>query len=106
MSNFTMPVSRQGHLLQAFAPDPAAVTVGSAGATTSNFALPTGAEVVRIACANDLYFKFGTSGVTATGSDSLMLKGAEVFKVPAGATHIAVIQHTTGGAVTVTAAGD
>lgn len=106
MPNFHMPQARNADaVLQAIAPDPAQVATGTAGAASSRITLPSGAEVVRVACINDLYFRFGDSTVTAAGTDSFMPKGVEVFKVPSGATHLAIIQHTTGGVVSVTAAG-
>jgi hypothetical protein len=110
MANFTIPRDRLGHALQAVAPDPSTNINGTAAGTTSRITLPTGAEVVRVACINDLYFRFGDSAVNAAGTDAFMPKGAEVFRVPlvAGvrATHLAIIQHTTGGVVSVTAATD
>ena len=108
MPNFAMPRSLDGAHLQAIVPDTVATTgtvVGTVGAASARVALPTGAEVVRVACVNDCYVNFGNSGVTAAGTNMLMLKGAEVFKIPTAATHIAFIQHTTGGAITITAAG-
>lgn len=74
----------------------------TAGAASSNGALPAEAFVVRVAAVNDCYINFGTSGVTASGTSVFFPKGSELFKVPAGATHMAVIQHTTGGVVSVT----
>ena len=74
----------------------------TAGAASVSGALPANCDVVRVACLNDCYIDFGTSGVVAAaGTSMFMPKGAELFKVPSGATHIAVIQHTTGGVVSV-----
>lgn len=80
----------------------AGVLALTAGAVSVNGAIPSGAYIVRVAAVNDCYIAFGNSGVVASGASSLFPKGSELLKVPAGATHIAVIQHTTGGAVTVT----
>jgi len=81
---------------------PGATLTLTAGAASSSGALPAEAFVVRVAAVNDCYIAFGTSGVTASGTSVFFPKGSELFKVPATATHMAVIQHTTGGVVSVT----
>jgi hypothetical protein len=79
-----------GNPIQSLAP---MVTVSLAiGVASVNAALPAGAEVVRIAANNKCFIKFGTVGVVATGADLVFPIGSEVFRVPTGATHIAVIQ--------------
>ncbi len=95
MANISLPRDNQGYAIQALAPD--ANVIVAIGAASANVALPTGAEVVRISAPVNCYIKFGTAGVTATGNDPAMNTGAEVFRVPTGATHIAAIQN---GAVT------
>jgi hypothetical protein len=80
---------------------PSAVVPVSVGAVSVRVALPPDTFCVRIAAVNDCYLAFGDSGVTADGTSHLFLRGAEVFKTPTGATHVAFIQHTTGGAASV-----
>lgn len=101
MANPILPRDRVGHAIQALAPEAGTTATGTVAGTSARVALPTGAEVVRVCAVNDCYIRFGDSSVTAAGTDALFIKGAEVFKVPAGATHLAFIQHTTGGAITV-----
>jgi hypothetical protein len=84
-----------GNPVQALSPSTTANV--SIGAASASVALPAGAEIVRLANNAKCFFKFGTSGVTATGSDVMFPVGAELFVVPSTATHIAVIQD---GAVT------
>lgn len=81
---------------------PGAVLTFTAGATSSApQAFPADTFVIRVAAVNDCYIAFGNSGVVASGSSHFFPKGSELFKVPSGATHMAVIQHTTGGVVSV-----
>jgi hypothetical protein len=56
--------------------------------------LPTLTELVRIAAPANCFIKLGDSTVVATSSDALMLAGVEIFRVPTGSTHIAVLQDT------------
>lgn len=100
MTRPTLIIDQNGYPVQALAPSTTAIL--TAGATSTRVALPTGAQLVRLAAINDCYVAFGDSNVVASGSNMLFTKGSEIFEVPAGATHVAVIQHTTGGAVTVT----
>lgn len=97
-----LPSDQNGTPIQVLSPAAASTVALTAGAASVNAALPTNCEVIRVACINDCYVNFGTAGVTASGAHMLFTKGSELFDVPAGATHVAVIQHTTGGAVTVT----
>lgn len=104
MSNFTIPQSRKGEFLQVIAPG--STSADDVDGTTDNVALPSGAEVVRIAVSQDCYIAFGDVSVTATSADILMLRGVEVMKVPSGATYIAYLQVSAAGRISVTAAGD
>lgn len=72
--------------------------------TTANVALPAGAEVVRLACTQNCYYKWGSSaGVTAANTDRLLPAGTELKVVPLGMTHIAAIRDTADGVLTVDA---
>jgi hypothetical protein len=84
-----------GNAVQAMTPSTTANV--SIGVSSNRVALPAGADIVRLASNAKGYFAFGTSTVTASGSDVMFPIGAELFVVPDGATHIAVIQD---GAVT------
>jgi hypothetical protein len=81
---------------------PGATVTLTAGAASTNVALPPDDFVLRVAAVNDCYINFGTAGVTASGTSMFFPKGSELFALPNGATHMAVIQHTTGGVVSVT----
>lgn len=97
MANVSLPQDQKGNAVQALAPSTNAnVAIGAASA---NVALPAGAEVVRIAASCNCFINFGNSTITASGTSPVFNAGAEIFKVPVGATHIAVIQN---GAVTGT----
>lgn len=77
----------------------------SAGAVSVRDALPSDTTVVRVASLVDVYIKFGDSTVTATSGDVLFPAGAEVFKVPVDptvSTHIATLQVSAGGNISVT----
>lgn len=90
--------------VQALAPEDGNVVTLTAGAASVRGALPADCFAVRIACVNDCYFNFGNSAVVAgagAGQGHFLAKGVELSKVPAGSTHIAVIQHTAGGVVSV-----
>lgn len=80
---------------------PAACVPVTVGAVSSRYALPSETFCVRIAAVNDCYVAFGNGTVNADGTSHLFLRGSEVFKVPNGATHVAFIQHTTGGAASI-----
>lgn len=91
---------QNGIPLQALTPNLA--VNGTVGAVSASLVLPPECDYVRVASVNDCYIRFGTSGVTAAGTDIFFPKGSEVLGVPEGATHLAYIQHTTGGVISVT----
>lgn len=71
---------------------------GSSSAT----ALPSGAKMVRIGLDEDAWIRFGTSGATVAATNGHFFpKGVEVFVVPEGATHVAVISNGTNGNGTI-----
>ena len=73
-------------------------TVLTAAIATSRAALPAGVssgDVIRVVAngADPVAFKFGDNTVTAATTDNLLLGRIEYrLKVPAGATHLAVIR--------------
>ena len=75
------------------------------GGTTARVALPTGVtagDIVRVASNTDCYINFGTSAVDAAATNVLFTQGVEMFAVPPDATHLAAIQVSTAGVLTIT----
>jgi hypothetical protein len=73
--------------------------------TSARQPLPSGAgaeDIVRLACNTDAFIIFGDVTVVAAPGDALFTAGVESFKVPDGATHIAAIQESSGGIMTIT----
>jgi hypothetical protein len=101
MANATLPRDTVGAFIQALAP--AASVSTAVTAATARVAIPANCDCVRIAANTDCYFKFGTSTVTAANTDPIFLKGVEVFKIPAGATHVAFLETAADGTASVTA---
>jgi hypothetical protein len=88
---------------------PGATAKGTAATASSRVALgikgaPSEAQVRIAVQTADIHFKFGDSNVTATSDDPIMFAGTtEVFTVPPGATHVAIIRDaSTDGPVFVT----
>lgn len=75
------------HALQPF--NPGSVVLS---ATSQALAIPTDSKFIRVAATGASWVAFGTSGVVATTSSILFPPGVEVFPVPDGVTHVAVIQ--------------
>ena len=100
----TLPIDRNSASVQVLGPG--AYAGGFAvGVASASAALPTGTvggDIVRIAATQDCYIKFGLTGLTAASTDILFLAGAEFFKVPQAATHIAAIRVGSDGVVQVT----
>jgi len=98
-----LPVDRNWHPIDVLKyGDTVALTVGAA---SSRSALPTGVipqSILRLASNTDCYVALGGSTVEATTSDVLFLSGVEYITVAKDQTHIAVIQDSAGGALTVT----
>lgn len=98
-----------GVVVPFMAPEPSTTVAVAIGAASSRVGLPTGgagllADFVRVAATNPCRFKFGDANVVAVngagaGDSYLNANYAEVYRVPDGATYIAVIQE---GAVTGT----
>ena len=86
------------HPIQAVEPVSASVAKASISGSSVQLTIPTGSVLIRCASNNNCYIEFGTNP-TATTNSMLFPAGVEIFRVPAGATKIAVIQD---GAVTGT----
>lgn len=103
LGRFELLKDAWGHPIQAIAPDPDGVVSVSIGGTSQRVALLSDTDIVRVASNQPCFFRFGDSGVNAAGTDSLFQAGTEIFRVPEGTTHLAVIQSgTVTGIVTVT----
>lgn len=98
-----LPVDRNWHPINVLKYGAtSALTVGTPSASV---ALPTGVTaqtVIRVSCNTDCYIELGTSGVTATTSSPLFLAGVEYITVAPNQTHIAALQVSSGGVLTVT----
>jgi hypothetical protein len=75
----------------------------SIAAGNNRVALPAESEIVEVSASDTCRVAFGTSTVDATvGTRRVFPAGCAVYKVPPGATHIAVTQvGTSSGVVTV-----
>lgn len=101
MATSTKSVSRHVELLrdkwqhpvQALSPEIGTSVVVTIGATSQSGALPASSEIIRCAANGNCHLIFGVgSAPTATTSEMLFPAGSEIFVVPTGATHFAVIQ--------------
>jgi len=96
-----LPKDADNNPIQALAPG--TIANAAVGAGSSALALPAGAEVVEVGASTDCWLVFGTSGVTSSNSTGLFMpKGAVVWRVPLGATHVAHIQDSASGRISVT----
>lgn len=102
MAYGTLPQDIKGQTIQAMAPDGSGIAQITVGAASARVALPGDCEVVRVASTVDCWFRFGDGSVVAAGTDSFFAKGSEIFKIPSGATHIAAIQTSAGGTMSIT----
>lgn len=80
-----------GKFIQALSPDTSNTTSVAIDASSVQLTLPSNTEVIRCAADADCFILFGTDP-TATDEAMLFPSGVEVFRVPNGATKIAVIQ--------------
>ena len=95
--NMTRDVS--GTAVQALQPTGVTAVVTTSPSAASQ-ALPAGllsGEIARVAATQDVYFKFGTTGVSATTADILIPAGVEYFVVPTLATHFSALQVSAAG---------
>jgi hypothetical protein len=99
-----VPVDQNGFPIQTLGLGSSTTKI-AVGAASQRGPLPSGAsheDIVRIACNTDAYIKFGDSTVEATTSDALFTQGVEAFKVPDGVSHVAALQVSAGGIMTLT----
>lgn len=91
--NATLPIDRNGREIQVLRGSGSRANL-TAGATTSNVALPTGAQIVFIRATDHVWINFGTAGVTASAANTSQLHpaGESVAIVPTGATHFAALR--------------
>lgn len=98
-----LPKDRDSIPIQVLSVEEGTVVQLVIGAGNQRIALPTQSEVVEVAASDTCRVAFGDSSVDATaGTRRLFPSGSAVYKVPPGATHIAVTQvGTSSGFVTV-----
>jgi hypothetical protein len=91
-----------GSAIQVLAPGtPTNAAVGGSSAVT---AIPTGAEILEISASTDCFILFTTSGGSVASTSGMFFpKGAAVYRVPSGATHVAHIQDSASGRIALTA---
>lgn len=101
-----MVIDENSQPIQVLTPDTLVNALVSGSSTaTAIAALANGlaAQVVEIGASTDCWILFGTGATTvATTTGTFMPKGAVVVGVPKGSTHLAHIQHTTGGRISIT----
>lgn len=98
-----VPIDRDGHPIQVLMLG--ASVADDVDGTSDSSALPSGAtegEIVRIACSQDTYIKFGGASVTAAATDILMPAGVEYLQVPANSGYLAYLQVSTAGRISIT----
>jgi hypothetical protein len=80
------------HAVQVLSPALSSTVVVAVSGTSVSGTLPTGTSIVRFASTANCHVVFGIGmAPTATTSDWLFPAGVELFTVPNGATHFAVI---------------
>ena len=103
MSTRIVPIDQNGFPIQTLGLGTSTVKLTISG-TTARGALPAGAsheDIIRIASNTDCHIKFGDDTVEATTDDALFTQGVEAFKVPDGVSHVAAIQVSAGGIMTI-----
>ena len=88
-----------------FAPDVANQTTVASGLSSANQVLPTNTRVFRVHADQACFLNFGTAGVTASNTSMPFDAGVEIIAVPEPYTHIAAIQNSAAGTVTITPMG-
>lgn len=96
-----LPRDKDNHPIQVLAPS--TLVNAAVGGSSVATALPSGGQVVDVATNTDCWVLFGTSGSTVSNSTGTFLpKGAVVWRVPDGATHLCHIQDSASGRISVT----
>lgn len=100
----TVPRGPNGGAIQVLAPVESTVATATIQAGNNRAELPSGAQIVEVACSDDCRFEFGSSAVDVTaGTKRILLRGMYVYRVPTGATDFAVTAFGgSSGTVTVT----
>lgn len=92
-------------LFQVYCADPDNQVSAAFTASSASVALPTTSRVFRIHSDQACFINFGTGSATAATSDMPFDAGTEIIGIPEPFTHIAAIQNSTGGTLTVTPMG-
>lgn len=105
LSTVNLPTDADAQAIQALAPG--TVVNDDIDGTTDNSALPSGtasgAGIVEVSTNTDCWILFGGSGVTVSNSTGMFFpKGTAVYRVPDTATHIAYIQDSAAGRISIT----
>lgn len=96
-----LPRDNDSYPVQCLAPS--TVTNGPVTGSSAVLIMPTGASIVEVGVSTDCWVVWGTSGSTSTTSTGMFMpKGSGVFRVPDGVTHIAAIQDTASGRISIT----
>lgn len=97
-----MPRDRDNAPVQVLTPD--TITNAAVGGSSVATALPAGAEVVEVVSSTDCWVKFGTSGVSVASTSGMYLAAGAtaVWRIPENATHLAHIQASSGGRISIT----
>jgi hypothetical protein len=66
----------------------------TAAAVSSNSAIPSGATAVKVTALDNVWLNFGTGAVTASAATTSILhySGVDMYSIPDGATHVAVLR--------------
>mgnify|MGYP005725860619 CR=1 FL=1 len=94
--------SPNSEMFQVFVPDPDNQASISFGVASASAALPTTSRAFRIHADQACFINFGAGSATAATSDMPFDAGTEIIGVAEPNTHIAAIQNTTGGTLTIT----
>jgi uncharacterized RmlC-like cupin family protein len=91
----TLPVlqhDKNGNAVQVLSPS-ISTAVTTSGAGSASGALPTGSVIVRLETTGPAWIRFGDSTVTAVSNGtSVLMQAGDYFRVPQGATHLAVLR--------------
>jgi hypothetical protein len=96
-TNVDLPKDVDGKSIQTLAPIESSAVQVIIAAGNNRIALPTDAVVVEVAASDICRIKFGDSSVDATTGTVARIfpQGISVYRVPTGATHLAVTQFGT-----------
>jgi hypothetical protein len=98
-----LPKDRDSLPIQVLSVQEDTVVQANIAAGNNRVALPAESEIVEVAASDNCRIAFGTSTVDVTvGTRRVFPMGSAVYKVPPGATHIAVTTYNaSSGVVTV-----